>query len=187
MADVYADLYESVYGPVHSTVSAVPATVAVSALTPAVDVLSVPVTFDLRFLEDAVAFTRAFDRSFRTTGEFDPMRRVTVVDGEEVVEQERYGYVRQPRPDLPLWKRFFYQPMPLGLLLFKDDHRIKLVANFTDPEYVSADDAIMGGHLFIAPSTCWQVALLQEWGFSVVQAQNLNAPPYIVDEQGEML
>ena len=151
-----------------------------------------PVTVDLRFLADSRMFSADFDNEYRRVGQTDPMFTAGSFDGDfdpdfEGAAQTPYGTVKSPRPDQPLWRRFAYQPAPQGLLLFRDPASIKLVSSFHDPEFADADEAVLGGQHYVFPYGGWQCDLLESAGFQIVPAQNLNAPPYIVDEQGETL
>ena len=130
-----------------------------------------PVTVDLRFLADSRMFSADFDNEYRRVGQTDPT----------------LGTVKPTRPDRPLWRRFAYRPAPQGLLLFRDPARIKVVSSFHDPEFADADEAVLGGQHYVFPYGGWQCDLLESAGFQIAPAQNLNAPPYIVDEQGETL
>lgn len=151
-----------------------------------------PVTVDLRFLGESKAFTADFSDAFRRVGQVDPMIAGGGYGsgfdfGFDVGVETPYGVVRSERPKHPLWGRFAFPPTPQGLLLFRDPPRIKLVSSFVDPEFPDADDAVLGGQYYVCAYGCWQCDLLESAGFQIVPAQNLNQPPYMLDEQGEML
>ena len=152
-----------------------------------------PVTVDLSFLTAGHDFSSEFGEDFHSVLTPDPLFLVGgfsedfSLDYETHVQETPYRTVPATRPDHRLWRRFAYQPAPQGLLLYKDDQAIVVVDDFATPGYLDSDDQIMGGMLWVAPYGCWQTDLLEAHGFQIVPATNLNAPPYIVDEQGEML
>ena len=150
-----------------------------------------PVTVDLAFLTYAGPFDDAFDQRFDTVSRLNPLYSRGDMSSQfstEFVQTENpYGTVRGNGPDHPLWRKFSYPRTPKGLLLFRDDQRIKLVSSFYDSEFAAADDAILGGQYYVCAFGCWQAVLLKDYGFYLVPADNLNAIPYVLDEQGEML
>lgn len=151
-----------------------------------------PVSVDLRFLANARAFSAQFDGGFRRAGQTDPMFTAGGFGGDfgeefEGVTLTPYGTVRAVRPNHRLWGRVVFPVTPQGLLLFRNPARVKLVSSFFDPEAAGADEEVLGGQYYVCAYGCWQCDLLESVGFQIVPARNLNAPPYILDEQGEML
>ena len=78
------------------------------------------------------------------------------------------------RPEHPpyskLWPRFGYPQTPLGLLLWKDG-TVKATGSFYDNDYLTCDDAILGGHLWIVPEDSWQAQVMRDAGYPLIECE----------------
>jgi len=106
-----------------------------------------------------VGFSTAFSEDFQV----DEIRYVTV-------DLNMY-FDLAPRPThppySPLWERFQYPVTPAGLLLFTDG-RVKIVDTFYDPDYLAADDRILGGHGWHTRDDSWQAQVLTDAGYTLI-------------------
>lgn len=74
------------------------------------------------------------------------------------------AFRRTQRPKKPLWRDTAYPVAPSALLLWQDG-TVKQVTTLTDPDFLTCDDAVMGGTLFIRKADAWQVQVLEAAGY----------------------
>jgi hypothetical protein len=79
------------------------------------------------------------------------------------------GVDDHPRPRLPLWQRYHYQPTQIALLLYEDGRVIETETLYIQG-YLDADDVVAGGRLTIYPPDAWQVGVLTAAGYTLIDA-----------------
>lgn len=73
---------------------------------------------------------------------------------------------RTRRPEHPLWRRVLYPVTPVGLLLYQDG-TVKVTDTFETDEWLTADDRILGGHIWYASNDSWQAQVLEAAGYTL--------------------
>jgi hypothetical protein len=75
------------------------------------------------------------------------------------------------RPNLPLWRRYRFQPTQIALLLFTDGRVIETDTLYVEA-YLAADDVAAGGHESVYADDAWQVGVLLAAGYTLVPAED---------------
>lgn len=75
------------------------------------------------------------------------------------------------RPEHPpyskLWGSFLYPLTPLGMFLWKDG-TVRITNTWFSDDYLTADDHILGGHIWFTPDDSWQAQVLTDAGYPLV-------------------
>ena len=128
-------------------------------------------------------FSSEFSAEFDSTvdeydGEFSCQYGEEFASGcEPLVTIAQIGLRQAERPKAPpysrLWRRFAYPLTPAAILLWQDG-TVKAVSAMTD-ESLTADDIIMGGHLWYAPRSSWQAQALEAAGYTLIDYEGVPA------------
>lgn len=96
---------------------------------------------------------------------------------EPLVTLAPIGLAQAERPKHPpysrLWRRFAYPLTPAAILLWQTGE-VKAVEAMTD-ESLTADDIIMGGHVWVAPRSSWQAQVLEAAGYTLIPYEGVSA------------
>ena len=94
---------------------------------------------------------------------------------EPLVTLNPIGLRQAERPKAPpysrLWRKFAYPLTPAAILLWQTGE-VKVVSAMTD-ESLTADDIIMGGHVWAAPRSSWQAQVLEAAGFELLDYEGI--------------
>ena len=117
-------------------------------------------------------FGEGFDTSAGTyDGEFSCQFGDEFAQGcEPLVTVSQIGLRQAERPKHPpysrLWRRYAYPLTAAAILLWKTGE-VKVVSAMTD-ESLTADDIILGGHVWAKPRSSWQAQALEAAGFTLI-------------------